>query len=218
MLTSLSLPTTVHGRVLVRDVPDAPLVLVGFHGYFENADIQMDRLQAIPGADRWTLVAVQGLHRFYRGRSDDVVASWMTKQDRELMIADNIAYADRVIERIGRPQAALVMCGFSQGVGMAFRAAVRGARRADGVIGVGGDIPPDLREDRTASFPPILLARGVDDEWYSAAKLETDLSAMAARGVDVLARSYAAGHEWTSAVDALVADFCRGILEQGGSS
>ena len=44
-------------------------VLVGFHGYTENADIQMERLAALPGSERWTLVSVQGLHRFYRGRS-----------------------------------------------------------------------------------------------------------------------------------------------------
>ena len=64
---------------------------MGFHGYAEGADIQLERLQAIPGSGRWLLVSIQGLHRFYQSRTRDVVASWMTRQDRELAMADNLA-------------------------------------------------------------------------------------------------------------------------------
>ena len=44
-------PTLTHGRVLVREARAAVRkgILVGFHGYLENASIQMDRLAAIPG-------------------------------------------------------------------------------------------------------------------------------------------------------------------------
>ncbi|HEY0872127.1 MAG TPA: hypothetical protein VGD94_01550, partial [Vicinamibacterales bacterium] len=127
-MRTLNIPTTTHGRVLVREIAEPGLVLIGFHGYLEDAGIQMSRLEQIPGSERWTLVSVQGLHRFYRGRTQAVGASWMTRQDRELMIADNIAYADRVIEATVPAGVPLVMAGFSQGVAMAFRAAVRGAR------------------------------------------------------------------------------------------
>ena len=60
----------MHGRVLVREARAAAArgILVGFHGYTETARIQMARLEAIPGAAPWTLLAVQALHRFYRGR------------------------------------------------------------------------------------------------------------------------------------------------------
>src|SRR2546430_1406546 len=61
-------------------------LLLGFHGYGEAAEAQLERLQSIPDAVRWLRVSVQALHRFYRGRTSDVVASWMTKQDRELAI------------------------------------------------------------------------------------------------------------------------------------
>ena len=68
-------PTQTHGRILVREPIQAHSlpVLVGFHGYAESAEAQMDRLASIPGADRWLLVSIQGLNRFYRGRSEDVV-------------------------------------------------------------------------------------------------------------------------------------------------
>src|SRR5262245_44135492 len=98
-----ALAATVHGRYLVEASATAPApMLVGFHGYAESAEIQLDRLRSIPGSERWLLVSVQGLHRFYRGRTDDVVASWMTRQDRELMIADNASYAAAVVEAVQR--------------------------------------------------------------------------------------------------------------------
>ena len=122
-----SIAVTVHGRYLVEPsaAPSAP-VLVGFHGYAEPADLHMERLRAIPGAERWVLVSIQGLHRFYRGRSNDVVASWMTRQDREHLIADNRDYVAAVLADVQRrwnTSPVVVFSGFSQGVATAFRAA-----------------------------------------------------------------------------------------------
>ena len=51
----------------MRKARGIPLgLLVGFHGYMENAEMQMQRLEAIPGGLEWTLVSIQALHRFYR--------------------------------------------------------------------------------------------------------------------------------------------------------
>src|SRR5206468_6574636 len=59
-----SLATTTHGRVLLRPAAGAPRgLIVGFHGYLENAAIQLTRLQGIRGADWWTLLSLQGLNR-----------------------------------------------------------------------------------------------------------------------------------------------------------
>ena len=46
------IPTMTHGRVLVREARAAARrgLLVGFHGYMENARIHMERLEAIPGS------------------------------------------------------------------------------------------------------------------------------------------------------------------------
>jgi predicted esterase len=198
-----SVAAQTHGRVLVRDAIDgrARGILAGFHGYLENAAIQMARLEAIPGAEAWTLVSVQALHRVYRGRSQDVVASWMTREDREQTIADNIAYVDAAIDLVA-PGAAtgVIYAGFSQGVAMAFRAALRGRVRGAGVIAVGGDVPPELLPDTTLTFPPLLIARGAADEWYTAAKFDADLSALASRAVVPQVLVYDAGHAWTAAV------------------
>jgi predicted esterase len=198
-----AVPTTTHGRVLVRRARPRPArgVLAGFHGYSETAAIQLPRLEAIPGSDAWTLVSVQALHRFYRGRTQDVGASWMTHEDRETMIADNVAYVTAALELV--PDDAgkgIIYAGFSQGVSMAFRAAIRGPGPAAGVIAVGGDVPPELLADPATRFPPIFLARGTADEWYTTAKYDRDVAALRTRGADVQTFVYEAPHEWTPAV------------------
>lgn len=206
-IRTLNLATRVHGRVLVRDAADPRAVVAGFHGYMENAAIQMERLQALPGSERATLISVQGLHRFYRGRSEDVVAGWMTRQDREAMIADNVEYTDRAIEAAAAAALPLFTIGFSQGVAMAFRTAIRGRRRAAGIVAVGGDVPPELLDDADVVFPAVLLARGDGDEWYTAAKLEADVAALRARHAAVETLVYPGAHEWTVDVAAAAGDF-----------
>jgi len=197
------IPTRTHGRVLVRPATAAPIrgVVVGFHGYAENAAIQMARLAAIPGVEAWTLVSIQGLHRFYRGRSEDVMASWMTREDREAAIADNLAYVDAALDAVPRDTGApIVFAGFSQGVAMAFRTALRGRHRAASVIAVGGDVPPELLQDASSRFPPVFLMRGARDEWYTQPKFDADVAALKAHGVSIVALVYDGGHEWNSEV------------------
>jgi predicted esterase len=191
---------TTHGRAVVRIAAGIPRGLIfGFHGYAETAEIQLQRLTEIPGADDWTLVSVQGLHHFYRGRSQDVVASWMTRQDRDLAIADNIRYVDAVVEAVTETEPLpIVHVGFSQGVAMAFRAAIRGYAGSAGVIAAGGDVPPDLLEDSRSWFPPALLMRGARDEWYTQAKLDADFGALRPRCTEVRKVVLEAGHEWTA--------------------
>lgn len=211
-MKTLSIATPTHGRVLVRECAGARILVVGFHGYTENADIQMARLESIPGAERWTLASVQGLHRFYRGKTPEISASWMTRQDRDDMIADNIEYADRVLAAVAPPDVSIVMAGFSQGVAMAFRAALRSKRRADAVIAIGGDVPPELLADPTIVFPPMLLARGETDDWYTTSKLEADVAALSARGILPRVSVYPGGHDWSERVGHLAGDFIVGTF------
>jgi len=204
--------------VLVRRAARPRGVIAGFHGYLENAVIQMTRLESIPGADRWTLVSVQALNRVYRGRSQEVVASWMTRQDREAVIADNIAYSAAAVRAASDTMSARVIyAGFSQGGQMAFRAAVRGDALPLGVICVGADVPPELLADPAARFPPVLLVRGRTDEWYTQVKHDADAAALRARGVDVLPLVVDTGHDWTAEISAAAGAWLdrRSSLDQG---
>jgi predicted esterase len=202
--------TRVHGRVLVKAAPTTPAgVLLGFHGYLESADTQLDRLERMPGADAWTLVSIQALNRVYRGRSEETVASWMTRQDRDEAIADNIEYVNRVVADLGlrRGDTTVVCAGFSQGGAMAFRAGVRGAFGAAGIICVGADVPPELIADPAAAFPPVLLVRGARDEWLTPDTFEVGVTALRVRGTDVQPLVVDAAHEWTDPVSRAAGDF-----------
>ena len=206
----ISIATRTHGRVLLeRGTGDG--LLLGFHGYYEGADVHMARLREIPGSGAWTLVSVQGLHRFYRGRSHDVVASLMTRQDRELAIADNIAYADAVLDSVkGAAWGGVVVCvGFSQGAAMAFRAATRARVAAAGIVAVGADVPPDVRDDADVQVPPVLLIRGSRDELYTKAMFDADATALSARGTDVRALTIDAPHDWTADIAREAGHFLR---------
>lgn len=127
-MTERSIATATHGRYLV--IPSAASgpapMLVGFHGYGEDAETQFERLRIIPGSANWVVVSIQALHRFYERRTNRVVASWMTRQDRESAIADNMAYVRNCIGAVSTEWPTtqrIVFAGFSQGVAMAFRAA-----------------------------------------------------------------------------------------------
>jgi predicted esterase len=200
-----------HGRFLVR-VPDVappwPL-LVGFHGYGETAADHMEALRTIPGTADWLLVSVQALHRFYT-RKDRVVASWMTREDRALAIADNIDYVGRVLSRVRfehQTREPLVFSGFSQGAAMAYRAAAH--YRAAGLIILAGDVPPDVVEERFIPIPPVLIGRGIRDDWYTEAKEAADRGALAKIDARVDVCVFDGGHEWTDAFRAAAAAVLR---------
>ncbi len=214
--TEHAVAVTTHGRYLVqRPEGPGPLpLLVGFHGYAERAEDMLARLASIPGSESWGLVAVQGLHAFYRVKTGEVVASWMTKQNRELAIADNVAYVARVVAEVRRDLPAgtgLVFAGFSQGVAMAFRAAAFADCGATGVIALAADVPPDVAERGLAALPAVLLARGDSDPGYPPFQMERDLETLRGGGVPVEGFEFAGGHEWSAAFSARVGEWLRGL-------
>jgi len=213
-VTERIVAATVHGRYLtIPPATSGPApILVGFHGYAEDAEAQLERLRAIPESSRWLSVSIQALHRFYQRRTNRVVASWMTSQDRELAIADNIAYVAACIDAVVQEWPTIpkiVFAGFSQGVAMAFRAAVTATRGVAGVVVVGGDIPPELTPNALQRLPAALIARGASDEWYTKDKFADDERRLRDCSVSVRALVFNAGHEWSSEVVAAASDFLR---------
>jgi predicted esterase len=196
-----SIPALVHGRYLVElpPEPEGKPLLLGFHGYAENADRSLAEMRRIPGSEGWVLCAVQALHPFYN-RANDVVANWMTRADRERAIRDNQLYVGSVLAEL---RATLPDCpgwaflGFSQGGAMAYRAAAASPPGARGVVILGSDLPPEISGTSLGALPPVLVARGDGEEWYTPEKMESDLERLRAAGVEVRPLRYTGGHEWT---------------------
>jgi predicted esterase len=201
-----------RGRYLAipSSMPKPAPVLVGFHGYAESAEIQLERLRAIPGSDQWLIVSVEALHHFYRGRTNEVGASWMTRQHREMAIADNIAYVKSCLDSAIAEWHALpvvVFAGFSQGVAMAFRAAANATQKIAGVIAVGGDVPPEITADQLRRIPRVLLVRGAADNLYSDEQFAKDQQRLRVGSVSLSAIQLDAGHEWAADLSESAARF-----------
>ena len=202
-----------HGRYLIGIPEHSRATLVGFHGYKENAAIHMDVLRQIAGARPLTLISIQGLHRFYT-KGGEVVANWMTKEDREHAIADNVDYVGRVLTAvadefgIARP---LIYVGFSQGVAMAFRTAAFVQRPCDGVIALASDVPPDVAPV-AGTLPRTLLGRGDRDEFYPAAQAVRDLGVLRSAGVSVEEFVFRGGHAFAAAFIEKSAQFIDELL------
>ena len=209
-----TISTTTHGRYLV-DIPEhSRATLVGFHGYQENAAITLEVLRQITKGRSIGIVSIQGLHRFYT-KANDVIASWMTKEDRELAIADNVAYVAKVMSAVAdeygitRP---LIYVGFSQGVAMAYRAAALVQRPCDGVIALAADVPPDVAP-LAASIPKVLLGRGTEDAWYTSEKAAKDRQVLEGAGVTVIEHVFDGGHLWAPAFIDRAATFVDELLK-----
>ncbi len=202
-MRTLSVKTSTHGRVLVLDAAGGSTrgFIIAFHGYGQAADTILHELEKVPGVDAWTVASVQALHRFYTRDERAVIASWMTRQDRELAIADNVEYVDRAVDEVLGPARAstpraIVFAGFSQGVAMAYRAAILGRHRAAGVVALAGDVPPDLA---LGGAPPVLIGAGDRDAWYTPDKVQADVARLTAAGVSHEVVTFDGGHEWSDA-------------------
>jgi len=167
-----SIAVATHGRYLIvpPEVAGPAPILAGFHGYAEDAETQLGRLRGVSGSERCLIVSIQGLHSFYNRRTNQVVASWMTKQNRDEAIADNIAYVKTCLDAVAdewQTAPVAIFAGFSQGVAMAFRAAAH-----------------------------VLIGRGTGDAVYSDVQFGEDESRLRETGVNVRMLQFSGGHEW----------------------
>ena len=212
---------TIEAQTLGQYLVSPPLargpapLLVGFHGYAENAERHLQEIRRLPGAGKWCLVSIEALHRFYNPKHDTIVGSWMTRQNRESAITYNLAYVRSVIEAVKQDWSTapgLVYVGFSQGVAMAYRAAVRSGHPCAGVIALAGDVPPELQEDSSIAWPSVLVGRGCDDSWYTQAKMDADLAFLhTTKGASVEVLVFDGGHEWTDEFRAVAGRFLAGL-------
>ena len=216
---SETIEARVHGTFLVEEplvvaTGPARAAVVGFHGYGETAEDHLAALRRLPGADRWLLCAVQGLHPFYR-KNGDVVAGWMTSFDREHAIADNVAYCGAVVARLRERWGVerLAYTGFSQGVAMAYRTAAGAGHPSHALVALAGDVPPDVAKGGLSNLPPVLIGRGSGEQWYTEAKLAADLEVLRSGGVPVDTAAFDGGHEWTDAFLARAGTFLAAALD-----
>ncbi len=193
----------------------AEAIIVGFHGYAENAEIHLARMEKIPFADRYGLCSIQALHPFYLRKTGEVVASWMTRFHRDCAILENQRYVDKVLDQIAgevRSEIPLVLFGFSQGAAMAYRAAASHRHPSTGIIVLGGDVPPDIASHPSIQLPPVLLGRGKDDLLYPSEQFLKDQSVLKGRGVENHGCVFEGAHEWAPEFADRVGEFLSNLI------
>jgi predicted esterase len=85
-------------------------------------------------------------------------------------------------------------------VAMTFRAAAAASRPVDGVIAVGGDVPPELDAAALGRVRSALVCRGERDEWYTTDKFDNDVRRLREAGATVRPLAFDGGHEWSDDV------------------
>lgn len=146
------------------------------HGYAQLAAPFLEAFAPIATAAR-LIVAPEALSRFYVDRTSmsmdpppRVGATWMTREDREHEIADQVTYLDALHDHVRSPLRGgvrLRVLGFSQGVATVTRWLARGRSRADEVILWAGSFPPDLDArlfaERLGAAPVVIVAGNADE-------------------------------------------------------
>ncbi len=185
--------------------PEVREVVYAFHGYGQLAGRFASRLEQIGMTGRLVVVP-EGLSRFYvrgLGNTGDaqVGASWMTREDRDSEIADQVSYLDalhrRVLGSLDGAAPRVTLLGFSQGTATAGRWLAHGSVRPATLVLWAGRLPPELepRLPELLAGMRVIVAVGRSDELAPQAQVGTELERLERAGVQFERLSFDGGHE-----------------------
>ena len=184
-------------------VESAEDVWIACHGYAQLAARFIRPFAAIAAAER-LIVAPEALYRFYidpppaPADKRRVGATWMTREDRETDISDNVAYLDAVAAHVRTARTKRLRgLGFSQGCATAFRWAVLGKTKLDELIMWSGEVPTDvdmkLAVQRLAQTR-IAFVYGARDDLPATTATMRHVDALREQGIEVEVLEHAGGH------------------------
>lgn len=190
-------------RYFLSSEPNERIKNVWFvcHGYGQLAKYFIRWFEPI--ADEETLiVAPEGLHRFYwNGFSGNVVASWMTKEDRLTDIEDYVSYLDQtsasVLSKLPEDVTINVL-GFSQGTATVCRWIDSGEIKPDNLIIWAGSFPDDVNyfeNKQRFNRLNIQLVVGDNDEFYINEKLDKEVKRLEESELRFKLINYNGGHK-----------------------
>lgn len=198
---------------LLGDARHAQEVWIVCHGYGQLAGKFIRSFEAIAAPNR-VIVAPEALHRFYLdpppapAAERRVGATWMTREDREFDIRDNVGYLDAVVAHVATAATKQVrVLGFSQGCAAVFRWAVLGSTRIDDLIFWSGEVPPDVDIAQAAqrlANTRITIVHGEQDELAASARPQLELLETA--GIRYELHRHGGGHRLDSSLLRVLAD------------
>ena len=150
---------------------DTSIVWVVLHGYGMLSEFFIQKFKKLENKNT-LILAPEALNRFYIDTNyGRVGASWMTKDERQDDIKENIKYLnslmDQIIKEIGHNRFKINVLGFSQGGATACRWLFKSGLKFENLIMWAGDIPKDtLTEDNRLKWNDMNthLVMGKKDE------------------------------------------------------
>lgn len=126
---------------------DTSIVWVVLHGYGMLSEFFIQKFIKLENKNT-LILAPEALNRFYIDTNyGRVGASWMTKDERQDDIKENIKYLnslmDQIIKEIGHNRFKINVLGFSQGGATACRWLFKSGLKFENLIMWAGDIPKD---------------------------------------------------------------------------
>ncbi|HEY8164868.1 MAG TPA: hypothetical protein VIF83_04865 [Gemmatimonadaceae bacterium] len=177
------------------------------HGYGQSAQEFIAQFEPIAAKSR-LIVAPEALSRFYltgttgfHGPEARVVASWMTREDRENEIADYVAYLDdvyaKIFESVDRNSVRVTVLGFSQGGATANRWVTRGKSKADRLIMWGSLLATDSDLNQAAQFfrhVELTIVYGTRDQFGNREMIDKYEKLLKQHGIPYTLRNFEGGH------------------------
>ena len=177
------------------------------HGYGELAQGFLANFEPVADASR-TIIAPEALSRFYldgtRGGShvaSSVGATWMTREDRDHEIADQVSYLDTLYDVVMAGVALdaaprVTVLGFSQGVATVCRWLDRGRTRAHRLVCWGGAIPDDvaLADGSPIRASALSLVVGSRDVYATPDRVAQQEARLRAAGMPFRTLGFVGGH------------------------
>ena len=172
------------------------------HGYGQLAAYFIRHFAALAAADPGlVIVAPEGLSRFYlQGYAGRVGASWMTRDDRQHEIEDQIGFLNQLAGHIldhCPAGVSVTVLGFSQGTATAGRWLVKSPFRPAHLVLWAGAFPPDTDSKTTEQLIkglPITLVAGKHDEDFTPAAVAQQQAYLQQIGALLTVHTFAGGH------------------------
>lgn len=175
-------------------------VWVVLHGYGFLGSVFANEFNGLVKDDT-LLIAPEGLSRFYaKGLGGDVVASWMTREDRMADITDNITYLDTIYSEVIQPLGNVELngLGFSQGCATLCRWATGGLPVFKTLLLCSGDIPNDLEPEKIAAISKVTdvhVIYGTEDPLIPQGYTDKLMEMLSAWGVRYQSQTFVGKHE-----------------------
>lgn len=183
---------------MLGDPTAASALWIVLHGYGQLARFFLNKFEGL--AKDALIVAPEGLNRFYLDDAHQRVgATWMTREDREHDIQDQVNYLDALVDELqqGHPDRPLHVLGFSQGVATAVRWSLLGRSRIGRLVLWAGNLPPEPSAAQLHTCWQHLridLVLGTQDPHAGDAALQAMRERLSAARLEHKVHRFAGGH------------------------